>query len=83
MYAIEFETDITGKYLELKGWQSLVNKHARVIILVDEEPVTSEASAHLAEFRALQAARSDKPKIAMDVAVESTEDDINDDVFRY
>ena len=29
MYAIEFETDITGKYLELKEWQSLLNKQSK------------------------------------------------------
>ncbi len=81
MYAIEFETDITGKYLELKGWQSLLNKHARVIILVDEVPVSAEASEDLSEFRALQSTRSSKPEVAKDVAVVSMEDDINDDVF--
>jgi hypothetical protein len=80
MYAVEFETDITGKYLELKEWQSLVNKHARVIILVDEEPSTSEASDDLAGFRSLQAARGEKPELAKDMAVESLEDDINNDV---
>ena len=37
MYAIEFETDITGKYIELKDYEQLLNKHANVIILVDED----------------------------------------------
>ena len=81
MYAIEFETDITGKYLELKEWQSLLNKHARVIILMDEEPVSGEASEDLGEFQALQTTRRSKPEVAKDVAVVSMEDDINNDVF--
>lgn len=81
MYAIEFEADITGKYLELKEWQSLLNKHARVIILVDEVPQAHTASDDLTEFRTLQATREKKPEIAKDMAVESMEDDINNDVF--
>jgi hypothetical protein len=81
MYAIEFETDITGKYLELKEWQHLLNKHARVIILVDDNSDAPEASDDAAEFRALQSARADKPEVAKDVAIESMEDDINNDVF--
>jgi hypothetical protein len=46
MYAIEFDTDITGKYIELQNYEQLLNKHAKVIILVNEmhkqseEPVT-------------------------------------------
>ncbi|WP_273210134.1 hypothetical protein [Marinobacter subterrani] len=81
MYAIEFETDITGRYLELKEWQHLMNKHARVIILVDENPEASEASDDVTEFRALQSVRQDKPEVARGVAIESMEDDINNDVF--
>lgn len=36
MYAIEFETDITGNFIELKDYEQLLNKHAKVIVLVDE-----------------------------------------------
>jgi hypothetical protein len=39
MYAIEFETEITGKYIELADYERVVNKHAKVILLFeDQEP---------------------------------------------
>ncbi len=36
MYAIEFETDINNKYIEIKEYEKIANKHVRVIILIDE-----------------------------------------------
>ena len=36
MYAVEFEVDITDKFIEIKDYEKLVNKHARVIIIVDD-----------------------------------------------
>ena len=38
MYAVEFETDIQGEFIALKDYEKLINKHVRVIILV-EEPI--------------------------------------------
>ncbi len=43
MYAIEFETDITDKFIEIKNFEKVANKHARVIILVtDSENETTK-----------------------------------------
>lgn len=81
MYAIEFETDITSRYLELKEFDRLQNKHARVIILVEEGSPEADAADNLAEFRALQARRSEKRKMAKELSIESMEDDINNDIF--
>ena len=39
MYAIEFETDITGQFIELQDYEKLLNKRARVIVLVEESSV--------------------------------------------
>lgn len=39
MYALEFETDITDKFIEIKNYEKVANKHARVIILVTESPI--------------------------------------------
>lgn len=36
MYAVEFETDIINRYIEIKDYENLLNKHAKVIILVDD-----------------------------------------------
>ncbi len=45
MYAIEFETDITDKFIEIKNFEKVANKHARVIILVtDSENETTKIS---------------------------------------
>lgn len=37
MYAIEFKTVVKDKYIELENIDNLINKHVRVIILVEEE----------------------------------------------
>jgi len=35
MYAIEFETDITSRFIEIKDYDSFKNKHVKVIILTE------------------------------------------------
>ena len=67
MYAIEFETDITGKYIELKDYEQLLNKHAKVIILVDEDnqsekPVT-KVMKQLQQFNEIINQRVNLPKV--------------------
>lgn len=37
MYAIEFKTVVKDKYIELENIDNLINKHVRVIVLVEEE----------------------------------------------
>ncbi|MDP3933436.1 MAG: hypothetical protein Q8Q45_13915, partial [Methylococcaceae bacterium] len=60
--AIEFETDITGNFIELKDYEQLLNKHAKVIVLVDEiteQPITQtiqveiDATGHIHPMEAL------------------------------
>ncbi len=36
MYAIEFETIIKNRYIELRNADELLDKHVRIIVLVDE-----------------------------------------------
>lgn len=36
MYAVEFEVDITDKFIEIKDYEKVANKHARVIIIVED-----------------------------------------------
>jgi len=36
MYAIEFETKITNKYLELKDFEKFINKNVKVIVLTND-----------------------------------------------
>jgi len=36
MYTVEFETDITNKFIEIKDYEKVANKHARIIIIVDD-----------------------------------------------
>ncbi|MFC4260219.1 hypothetical protein ACFOZ5_14445 [Marinobacter lacisalsi] len=82
MVTVEFETEITSRFLELKDYDKLVNKHARVIIQVDDEQEdTHQLREDVALFEQLQSRRSQKREVPQDVAIESMEDDINDDVF--
>ncbi len=36
MYAIEFETYITDKFIEIKEYEKVANRHAKVILLFDQ-----------------------------------------------
>ena len=36
MYTIEFETHLKDRYIEVKDFEKIANKHVRVIILVEE-----------------------------------------------
>lgn len=82
MVTVEFETEITSRFLELKEYDKLVNKHARVIILVDDEQEDAhQVGEDIALFEQLQSRRIQKCEIPQDVVIESMEDDINDDVF--
>jgi len=40
MYAIEFETIIKNKYIELQNADDLINKQVRVIVLVEENKLS-------------------------------------------
>ena len=85
MYAIEFETDITGKYIELKDYEQLLNKHAKVIILVDEDnqsekPVT-KAMKQLQQFNEIINQRVNLPKVGKEIDINALCNEINSDIF--
>ena len=50
MQAIEFETDVTDEYIRLPNYESLKNKHIRVIVLAEDsaEPKTKYDFSDLA-----------------------------------
>ena len=53
MYTLEFETDITDKFIEIKNFEKVANKHARVIILVTDsinETKTISAAGDLKKY---------------------------------
>jgi hypothetical protein len=86
MYAIEFETDITGKYIELKDYEQLLNKHAKVIVLVNEmnkqteEPIT-QTMKQLQQFNEIINQRSDLPKVDKEIDIIALCNEINRDIF--
>jgi len=86
MYAIEFETDITGKYIELQNYEQLLNKHAKVIVLVNEmnkqseEPVTQTVK-QLQQFSEIINQRSNLPKVDTKIDINALCDEIDRDIF--
>ena len=85
MYAIEFETDITGKYIEIKDYEQLLNKHAKVIILVDEDnqseiPVT-KVMKQLQLFNDIINQRVNLPKVDKEIDINALCNKINSDIF--
>lgn len=62
MYAIEFETEITGKYIELANYERVVNKHAKAILLFeDQEPDNRLPVENLFFNQFKSAPRQDEP----------------------
>ena len=86
MYAIEFETDITGKYIELQNYEQLLNKHATVIILVNEmnkqseEPIMQTVK-QLQQFNEIINQRSNLPKVDTKIDINALCDEIDRDIF--
>ncbi len=86
MYAIEFETDITGKYIELQNYERLLNKHAKVIVLVNEmnkqseEPVT-QTIKQLQQFSEIINQRSNLPKVDTKIDINALCDEIDRDIY--
>lgn len=52
MDAIEFETDITNKYIEIKEYEKVANRHVRVILLLGDEinPSPSDSASRFSDF---------------------------------
>ncbi|OQW92799.1 MAG: hypothetical protein BWK78_00500 [Thiotrichaceae bacterium IS1] len=86
MYAIEFETDIVGKYIELKDYEQLLNKHAKVIILVNEmdkqieEPIT-QTMKQLQQFNEIINRRANLPKVSKEIDINTLCNEVNHDIF--
>lgn len=50
MYAVEFETDIKSKYIEIKDYEKVLNKHAKVIVLVEDFDNGNVSANHHEDF---------------------------------
>jgi len=38
MHSVEFETDVTGRFIELKNYEQFMNQHVKVIVLAEKMP---------------------------------------------
>jgi hypothetical protein len=84
MYAIEFETDITGKYIELKNYWQVLNKHAKIIVLVDElnECIAdAQTVKQLQQFDEIIQRRSNLPQVSEEIDIEALCNGANCDIF--
>jgi 5S rRNA maturation endonuclease (ribonuclease M5) len=85
MYAIAFETDITGKYIELNDYEKLLNKHAKVIILIDEdnqsEKPDTKVMKQLQLFNEIIKHRVNLPKVDKEIDINPLCNEINSDIF--
>lgn len=84
MYAIEFETDITGKYIELKNYRQVLNKHAKIIVLVDEANeciADAQTIKQLQQFDEIIQQRSNLPQVSKEIDIEALCNGVNCDIF--
>jgi len=82
MYAIEFETDIT-KYIELKDYKPLLNKHARVIVLMDDvnRQIENPTIKQLQQFNEIIQQRSNLPQVSKEIDIDVLCNEVNCDIF--
>jgi len=45
MYAVEFETDVTSRFIELKDFEQLMHQRVKVIVLANNEPIKTQKKA--------------------------------------
>ena len=81
MYAIEFETEITDKYIELKNYQNFINKHAKVIVLVEDSVQQSVLSDKVQEFQNLIAQRKNYPTVDSNIDIVKLCNEADSDIF--
>jgi hypothetical protein len=82
MYAIEFETDITSKFIELQDYEKLINKHVRIIVLVEETTSPALITKNKVElFKELIEIRKNFPTLASDINIDQICNEVNSDIF--
>lgn len=79
MYAIEFETDVKDRFIEIKDYEKLVNKHVRVIILAEDAHFDSSASKNTEILKDFFKNRQNKPMVDPSINIIKLCDEINDD----
>ncbi len=82
MYAIEFETDIT-KYIELKDYKPLLNKHVRVIVLIGDvnRQIENPTIKQLQQFNEIIQQRSNLPQVSKEIDIDVLCNEVNCDIF--
>jgi len=80
MYAIEFETDIKDKYIELEDYDKLMNKHVKVIVLV-EDAQEDNIKKNLNRLEKFFDDRNNMPKIDPKIDIDKLCNEINNDNF--
>ncbi len=81
MYAVEFETDIKGEFIAVQDYEQLINKHVRVIILVEEPRLDKSQKNKIDELNHLINIRKSFPKIDPNIDIEKLCNEVNSDIF--
>lgn len=86
MYAIAFETDIIDKYIELKDYERLVNKHATIIVLVNEvnkqtKESNTQTMKQLQQLNEIISQRINLPQVTKEIDIVTLCNEVNHDVF--
>ncbi|WP_426993731.1 hypothetical protein [Methylomonas sp. CM2] len=81
MYAIEFETEITNKYIELQDYEKLINKHAKVIVLVKDPVIDTSQADKIEYFKTLINTRKNLPPVENKVDIIKLCNEADSDIF--
>jgi len=80
MYALEFETVIKEKYIELENVDSLMNKKVRIILLVEDDQNMSDVASqrHVkSDVNFFQTLSDRKIEIGHDIDIEHVMKEMN------
>lgn len=79
MYAVEFETEIKDRFIEIPEYDSFKNKHAKVILMTDTKN-TSQPSSIVKENDLMEEIFSEAQTLYLDesINVDQIMQDMND-----
>jgi len=66
MYAIEFETVIKNKFIELQNAEDLINKQVRIIVLVEDQKESSDGSGEIDSNELIKQVFNDAVNLTID-----------------
>lgn len=77
MYAVEFETEIKDRFIEIKDYENFANQTVRVIILPDSSKTKARVQEEIKALEEFARDRANCPKIDPSINLIKLVDEVN------